>query len=233
MKQESIDRGTLVDAVYGRINDDIRKRYFSPGQKLVIRELSERYGISQTPIKQALNRLVADRVVENIPRYGVYVRRITLEEIDEAMQARLMVEEYCVPFVIKAAKNPLFIEKAESIIQGHAALRGNADYDEIFTKHIQFDMQFHKLFINCCGNSNIIGYFNELTSPIYLNYVYFGKTMKRLWASFDEHLAVFEAVRAGQAAAVRKAIASHNRKTREDYLIILTKEENGAGVKAP
>lgn len=225
-----IDRGTLVDVVYNNINDDIRKRYFHPGQKLVLRELSERYGISQTPIKQALNRLIADKVVENVPRYGVYVRRIRWEEVEEAMKARLMVEEYCIPFVLERAREPGFVDQIDRVFNAHAELRSREDYELIFPQHTRLDAQFHHLFVSCCRNSSIIGYYGELNSPIYLNYVYFGKKLQRLWDSFEEHKAIFSALLAGDKDALRAAILRHNRNITEDYRLILTQDREPAAV---
>ncbi len=220
------NRGTLVDTVYHRIYDDIRKRYFNPGQKLIIRELSERYGLSQTPIKQALNRLVADKMVENIPRYGIYVRRITWRQIVEVMQARLMVETFCVPAVLDNAHSPEFMRKMEETVIKYADLQNWNNYEDLYPQHIRLDVQFHQEFVRCCNNASIIGYYNELVSPIYLNYFYYGKRMNRLWKSCEEHRVIFNAITAGDAEALRAAIMLHNQNASADNQQIVMNEES-------
>ncbi|MCX8011744.1 MAG: GntR family transcriptional regulator, partial [Desulfobacterota bacterium] len=64
---------SLVEIAYKALKKDITERVLAPGQKIIIREINERYGISETPIKQALNRLIAEGLVESIPRRGVRV----------------------------------------------------------------------------------------------------------------------------------------------------------------
>lgn len=55
---------TLVELAYKALNKDITERVFVPGEKLILRELNDRYGISPTPIKQALNRLITEVLVD-------------------------------------------------------------------------------------------------------------------------------------------------------------------------
>ena len=76
---------TLVEVAYKALKKDIIERVFIPGQKIILREIHERYGISETPIKQALNRLIAEGIVESIPRKGVRVKKIKWEDIEELM----------------------------------------------------------------------------------------------------------------------------------------------------
>ena len=63
-----VSSDTLVDVAYHKIRKDIIDEYLPAGQKINLSDLCARYGVSPTPIKQALNRLMAEGLVENIPR---------------------------------------------------------------------------------------------------------------------------------------------------------------------
>jgi DNA-binding GntR family transcriptional regulator len=63
-------RQTLVEVAYEALKKDITEHVFIPGQKIILREMNERYGISETPIKQALNRLIAEGIVKAHPGRG-------------------------------------------------------------------------------------------------------------------------------------------------------------------
>ncbi len=73
---------------------DIAEGILVPGQKLITRELSERYRIGEPPIKQALNRLITEGLIESTPRRGVKVRAIAWDGIEELWGIRLRSETY-------------------------------------------------------------------------------------------------------------------------------------------
>lgn len=78
-----VSSNTLVDVAYHNIRKDIIEEYLPAGQKINLSDLCTRYGVSPTPIKQALNRLMAEGLVENIPRKGCRVRPFNWSELDE------------------------------------------------------------------------------------------------------------------------------------------------------
>jgi DNA-binding GntR family transcriptional regulator len=75
---------------------DIRKRILNhdlePGQWLVERDLSEEYGISRTPVREILFRLLADGLLHREPSRGFMVRALNVEQVVEVFQAREAVE---------------------------------------------------------------------------------------------------------------------------------------------
>ena len=103
----------IVDQLYSDIKDRIIRGQLKPDEKLSVRTLCEYYGVSDTPIKQALNRLVTERFVDALPRRGMRVRCITKQDLHEAMEARQMIELFAVPYAIEKAKNdPDFFAEA-------------------------------------------------------------------------------------------------------------------------
>jgi len=81
----------LVESVREHLIEDIMERRYLPGQKLPVVEVARRYGVSETPVKQAFNRLVSEGMLDAIPRRGVVVRHVSREESRELMEARQMV----------------------------------------------------------------------------------------------------------------------------------------------
>ena len=79
MASGKIENGkeTLVDTVYEQIRRDIVGHELLPGQKLKTKELSARYGVSETPVKLALNRLCTEHVIDNYPRQGMKVHEFS------------------------------------------------------------------------------------------------------------------------------------------------------------
>ena len=58
---------SLVDVVADKIRQNIYTGKYEAGKKLIVRELSEEFGVSHTPVKDALNRLISEGYVEALP----------------------------------------------------------------------------------------------------------------------------------------------------------------------
>jgi DNA-binding GntR family transcriptional regulator len=83
---------TIAQQVHGRIRADIVSMRLSPGEALSEKELSLRYGLSRTPIREALIKLAEERLVEIIPQVGTFVSRISLREVYDAQLIREALE---------------------------------------------------------------------------------------------------------------------------------------------
>ena len=109
---------SVAHRVYRDFIDDITEGYFKLGEKLVVRELCERYNVSDTPVKQSLSRLISEGLVENIPRKGMWVKSFTLEELKDMYRARLMIEQYCIDeCIVQVKQNAAVKEHFDGIIR--------------------------------------------------------------------------------------------------------------------
>ncbi|HTN97495.1 MAG TPA: GntR family transcriptional regulator, partial [Nordella sp.] len=73
-----IEHQTLNDRAYSEIRKGLITGRFQPGQVLVIRTLAEIYGISTTPVREALQRLVAERLLIMLPNRSIAVPDLTV-----------------------------------------------------------------------------------------------------------------------------------------------------------
>src|SRR5262249_12113253 len=84
--------GTKADELALQLEQAIVHGDFEPGQVLRQEELSERYGVSRTPVREALRRLAALGLVSFEPNRGVRVRTLSREELREAFLVRAALE---------------------------------------------------------------------------------------------------------------------------------------------
>jgi DNA-binding GntR family transcriptional regulator len=83
---------TLAEKAFAMLHDAIIVGELHPGERLPIGDLAEAMHLSQMPIREALRRLDADGLVENIPHRGASVASITIEDLREVYDARLLLE---------------------------------------------------------------------------------------------------------------------------------------------
>ena len=83
---------TLNDRAYGSLKAALISGGFQPGQALVIRTLAAQFGISPTPVREALQRLVAERLLEVLPNRSVVVPELSAEKFEQLTQIRCELE---------------------------------------------------------------------------------------------------------------------------------------------
>jgi DNA-binding GntR family transcriptional regulator len=133
----------LSEKVYKALKEMILTSELKPGMKLVQEDLSERLGVSRTPILAAFSKLEKELLIELIPRHGAYVRKCELSELYHFVDIRLRLE-------------PLGAREAAQEIDepGIAALRGvfetyrqaveSGDKAQIKEKDYRFHMEIMK-----------------------------------------------------------------------------------------
>lgn len=90
-----IDRGiTLADQAYSRLRSAIVTGVLKPGQRLVERDLGDRLGISRTPLREAIIRLVHEGIVESLPSGRWAVTAVDDREARELYAIRMALEGY-------------------------------------------------------------------------------------------------------------------------------------------
>ena len=87
---------TLTDKIYQDIKDDINAKVFQPGEKLNIKELARKYDVSDTPVKQALQRLSDEKIVVNTPNKGMSVRVMNSHEMGDIFEIRRMLDTFLI-----------------------------------------------------------------------------------------------------------------------------------------
>jgi len=105
-----------------------------PGTPILEREITQRYGISRTPVREAVLRLARDRLVDVIPKSGTFVSRIPLSDLHEAIVAREALETVTVRAATEKASESQIMElraivqrQRETAEAGHAEAFHQAD----------------------------------------------------------------------------------------------------------
>jgi len=87
---------TLADRAFAALHDAIVAGHLAPGERLPIEELGVALGMSAMPIREALRRLDAAGLVENIPHRGGRVTQLSIPDLAEVYEARLALEPLAV-----------------------------------------------------------------------------------------------------------------------------------------
>lgn len=93
---------TLGNRAYEELRRMLMEGEISPGTQLVNRKLADEIGFSMTPIREAINKLASEGLIDQVPGSGAFVRTISLDELDDLFEIRMALEPMA---AAKAARN--------------------------------------------------------------------------------------------------------------------------------
>lgn len=196
-------RKTRADDVYDRLKADILDLNLRPGDQLDEDQLASQYGVSRTPVREALRRLSADGLVTLRPRRGAYVSEISLREIWEIEQICELIE----PFAAKLAAGRMPPAVIKELRRELDALDIECPQREDFIRYMQLDIQFHRAILDASGN----GLMRDMVTHLYrrMNAVRLIANLHHFNHSIEEHRRILDAIEAGDGDAARQASLHH------------------------
>lgn len=160
-----VNKNTTSKTIYYKLRDEIINLYLEPGTSISEKELSEKYSVSRTPVREALVRLAQEGLVNIYPQKGTVVSLIDLSAVEEGRflrehLERAVVKEACKEFSqesLLALEMNLKLQKM--YIENH-------DYKKLF----EADEEFHKL-------------------------IFEGSNKRRIWNSINDGSTEFQRIR--------------------------------------
>lgn len=142
---------TVVDKIYNKLKEDITKIQIKLGERIDIKKVSEYFGVSQTPIREVLNRLVKDGLVLYKSRKGYYFIQITYRDLEEIYDLRTILECYALRSGIKNIdKNNL-----RKLLKKIIALKEKPLQSKKPPEFCTLDRELHMTLIKSCLNGLI------------------------------------------------------------------------------
>jgi DNA-binding GntR family transcriptional regulator len=210
---------TQASTVYDRLREDLLSGVLQPGRKLQMRFLIEMYQTGQTPLREALNRLTADGLVECREQRGFYVAKISLSELAELTKTRCWVESIALRESM-AASTPKWEETL--LLAQHRLSRAPRSLNiEMFHDNPEWERLhrlFHRTLIGNCGSQSLIAFCGQLADQLYR---YRRLSIRKAFPTrhvTDEHQAITTAVLSGAADDAVALLAAHYNQTAEVIL---------------
>ncbi|NEU32395.1 GntR family transcriptional regulator [bacterium LRH843] len=195
----------MVSQLFEKIKVDIISQQLKPGQKLPERVLAEKYEVSRTPIRQALQQLSSLGLVEFIPNKGAFVKSITLEQYKDIFQVRMVLEGFATELCCESEAKDDIVLKLENIMnQANEAVLEN-DYKIYST----LDQEFHQTIVNGSKNQELIAISDDLNQKAYVARLRSLALPGQVEKSFQDHFDIMECIRMGEAKKARERAEVH------------------------
>lgn len=201
---ESPTMSKLSERLRESIEEDIATGALLPGTHLDEVELATRFGVSRTPIREALNLLLGEGLVENRPRRGTVVTQITPLRLLEMFEVMAELESMCARLAARRLSDGdlAALQAAHEECRSAAATR---DTDAYFYANERFHFALYAAARNAFLAEEASSLQRKLRPYRRLQL----RVRHRLKRSFDEHQAILDALSAGDTEAAAASARNH------------------------
>jgi GntR family carbon starvation induced transcriptional regulator len=213
---------TLAETAYQRLHQDILTGVFTPGQPLRLELLKQRYGLSFSPLREALNRLASERLVIAAALRGFSVAPFSIDEMWDATETRILVE--C-EALRRSMKNGNDNWEARIVAAFHAlelqARRIKANARDASDEEVALlesrHQEFHRALIAGCTSPRLVGLADQLYAETqrYRLPSLIGRFTPKARDIADEHRSIMQAALKRASAEAVDLLSAHYRKTAE------------------
>ncbi|BDW96596.1 MAG: GntR family transcriptional regulator [Thalassospira sp.] len=196
--------GKLATDLVQKLERDIVTGVLKPGDKLDERSLSERFGVSRTPVREALQTLAGSGLVATMPRRGTIVASITVAELIEMFEVMAELEAMCARLAARRMPR-VDIENLIALSEECSGLKDHADADAYYEANVRF----HEAIYAGCRNS----FLERQTKNVRNRLAPYRRLQLhrpgRVKKSNNEHADILSAISNGEAETAGKLMQQH------------------------
>lgn len=198
-----IEYRTLNDRAYDSIKHSLMAAEFAAGQPLIIRTLAETYGISTTPVREALQRLVAERLLDLLPNRTIAVPELDAEKFLEILRIRCSLEGLAASLATQYVKKPQ-IRRLKKLMSDMESAISREDYNT----YRSINQEFHFTLYDQARSPRLLEIIQDMWGQA-------GPYMKELFSdgrygpiANDKHSQIIDALEKGDAALVTEHVTA-------------------------
>lgn len=211
---------TLAETLRRTLLDMIVFGYFERGARLYPEKIAEHFGVSLTPVREALMRLAAEGFIAVVQRRGYHVRDPDAKQVLDLWQVRLAIELMAGELMIERLKAGTLDDHA---IDGIDAVQRRLEVDPQAISHKDRHEQnasFHHQIVELSGNDLLLSTYRGIQMQVLNAWIQRGieSWRGRHASEAVEHRAILAALRGRDGAAYATAVRSHLRRSLKDAL---------------
>lgn len=186
------------------IEQDIVTGYYAPGDRLDEATLAARYGVSRTPVREAVFQLSAMGLVETLPHKGAFVAERSISDLVEMFEVAGELEAMCA----RLAARRILPEQLQSLQEAQDACV-RAEENGVPDDYYYANELFHRLIYEASGNAFLAAQADSLQRMLKPYRRLQLRVPGRIGRSLSEHAAILDGIRSQDALAAQQAMRSH------------------------
>lgn len=200
-----VKRRSTVEHIAGELRAAIMSGSLEPGDQLGEADLAERFSVSRGPLREAMQRLVSEGVLQAIANRGVFVAELTLEDVRDVYRTRSVIERGAVEIVLRERRREQLHRAVRPAIERmrRAATKGDGPGVS------DADQAFHEALVECSHSPRLIRAMRTLLVETRMCLGELRTTYPDLQAQVHEHEVLAQAFLDDSPAKVKSALLAH------------------------
>lgn len=191
------------DTAYRAIKAEIVANRLKPGALISEEQWARELRVSRTPVREALSRLEQEKLVRRVPKRGVFVADLSVDEFLDICEVRSLLEGNACHLAAQRMSEAS-LDKFE---QEFRQLAAKQPTDEDLHRANEVDRAFHMCILETAGNQQVVAIISRLNDMI--TRLRFALTPSRYYESLAEHKQILAALRARDGEAAAAAMRAH------------------------
>jgi len=198
--------------VYEQVRDAIHNGEFKVGDRVTEVALAEKFGVSRTPIRDAISKLEADGLLTNVPRRGLIITDLSHQQIGELYMMREIMEGAAARLAALAGSDAEITTLQDLVNTEVGAMDDPQKLSDI-------NKRFHRLLALAAHNRYLLMAIEQLSITMSLLPSLLGEGA-RARTAHDQHIQIVEALQKRDPEAAEKAIRQHIRASHQHRLLL-------------
>jgi len=202
-----IEMQTIRGQVYDQMREMILDGVWEPGSRIDLNQMVVEFGVSKTPLNEAIQKLLQEGLLFVKPRSGTFVSDLNVEEMGMTFDFRLALEVGSANAIV-ANTTPADIEKLETI---DAKMSDILDGKGLSSRKefLRLDAEFHDKIITACGNRLVVEHYRQVNSLSIVSRARGKFTKDEYRAAIVDHAEIIGALKANDVEAFHATCQTH------------------------
>lgn len=201
---------SVVDVVYEKLKLMCAQYRLMPGERINEGELAKSFGVSRTPLREALARLYAEGLVSSVPGKGFFCRKLDVQEVFSLFELRKAIETAALALAVERASDA-DIDALLTFLDRTGPEAGNRTRQEL----LELDVHYHEELVRLSGNAEMLKALRNINARIqFVRWI--DMERRDRGQSQKVHREVLLALKARDAQRCAELMSTHIDRRRED-----------------
>ncbi len=205
----------LVQQIARQIGDAIAEGRLKPAERLNELRLSQEFGTSRAPVREAARLLESQGLVVSSPRRGFFVRTLSAADLRDIYDLRLGLELYAAELALEKIGEDEISALEEQIQRLYQLADEGSVEEQIFQ-----DFVFHRMLCKFSGNARILKVYDDLATDMRAGITLIGKLYDDPHRIAETHMPILDALKARDVVKLREALHFHIAVARDQVVLL-------------
>ncbi len=214
--------GDTSDIILGKLLEAIVNRTFVPGEPIRETQIAKNWGVSRTPVREALRSAAAMGLIELRHNQRSIVKSFGQEDLVKLTDVRIAIEllafDHSIDILIGS-------KKVKNLLDTSIELQNLDTIGSFTTRALKLDTSLHRLWVDYCDNQFIVLAFGSLWTFIRILQRTAASNLNRAVIALSEHRVILQAIYEGEKDTARTLLKEHLRSATPVLQELLTKQK--------